>query len=921
MFQKKLIAASLSVILAVAVGGIGYSYFHTPSVNFNEEIRPILNNKCMRCHGGVKRSGGLSLLFRSEALAENESGLPAIIPGDVAGSEMIKRIRHTDPELRMPLDGEPLNEEEIALLEKWIENGAEWEQHWAYAPPEKPEIPPVKRFSWTTNPIDHFVVAKQEKRGLVPANQSDKAILLRRLSLDLTGLPPTWEEVVAFEADESENAYEKRLDQLLESPRFGEKWASMWLDLARYADSKGYEKDPHRTISQYRDWVIQAFNENMPFDQFTIEQLAGDLLPAPEREQLIATAFHRNTMNNTEGGTEDEEYRVAAVLDRINTTWTVWQGTTMECVQCHSHPYDPFLQKDYYRSYAFFNQTKDADLTHEFPVLVQYPPQLDSAIRSVISKIRTYPAYQHISQHAPLTSQIQDALYPTLIPGDCDDFNDVTINGNRSITNWTTNPNNISDKEFMFMFEDIDLANVTHISYQYTSIGSEGTLELVLDHPNGEQLHHINFTKAKDGIRKVALNGVSGVHDLYFLMDNRLVNEPEGKYTLKEIRLLQEGSYPDPILMAYQDSLKYYYLETHAPEIPIMRERTEENLRQTREFIRGNWMVPGDTVHSNVPGSLPGMSSDYSRDRLGFAQWLVSQDNPLTSRVIVNRFWSEIFGRGIVETTEDFGTQGIPPTHPELLDWLAVHFQQDLQWDMKALLKLIVMSSTYRQSAVAEPNMIARDPENKWLTRGARIRLTSEQVRDQALAVSGLLSDKMYGPPVMPPQPDNVWQVVYSGMQWKESKGEDRYRRAIYTYFRRTSPYPSMTTFDSPSREFCVSRRIRTNTPLQALITLNDTVYVEAAAALARRMIKAGASLQDQITVGYQMALMQTPDAETLSILENLYHEARKDTDISMKGQQHIHFVSDRSKANKHHDALSIVASAIMNLDSFIMKE
>jgi len=921
MLQRKRVIISLSVILVLVASGVGYSFFHTSPVDFNQDIRPILNNKCMRCHGGVKRSGGLSLLFRSEALKENESGLPAIIPGDAGESEMIRRVKHSDPELRMPLDGTPLSKEEISLLAKWIDEGAEWEQHWAYVPPVQPAIPNVKHSSWTTNPIDHFIAAEQEKRHLKPAALSARASLLRRLSLDLTGLPPTWEEVQAFEADESEDAYEKRVDQLLDSPRFGEKWASMWLDLARYADSKGYEKDPHRTIWQYRDWVIRAFNENMPFDQFTIEQLAGDLLPEPEREQLIATAFHRNTMNNTEGGTEDEEYRVAAVLDRVNTTWTVWQGTTMECVQCHSHPYDPFLQKDYYRSFAFFNQTKDADLTHEFPVLVQYPPQLDSAIRAIITQIRQYPAYRYISPDAPLSIQIRQALYPTLIPGDCDDFNDVTINGDRTITNWTTNPNNIPDKEFMFVFKEVDLTDINAIAYQYSSIGSEGTLELVLDNPTGKQLHFVNLPKAKDGHKKIPLNGVSGVHDLYFLMDNRLVNEPEGRYTLREIRLLREESSSDPMLQAYQDSLKYYYLETHAPEIPIMRERTAENLRQTREFVRGNWMVPGDTVHPDVPGSLPGMSPDYSRDRLGLAQWLVSPDNPLTARVIVNRFWTEIFGRGIVETTEDFGTQGIPPTHPELLDWLAVHFQQDLQWDMKALLKLIVMSSTYRQRSVAEPDMMANDPDNKWLTRGARIRLTAEQVRDQALAVSGLLSDNMYGPPVMPPQPVNVWQVVYSGMQWKESKGEDRYRRAIYTYFRRTSPYPSMVTFDSPSREFCVSRRIRTNTPLQALVTLNDTVYVEAAAALTRRMVQAEEALQDQIRAGYQMALLQAPDAETLQILENLYHEARNDTEISMQGHQHIHVVSDRSEADKHHDALSIVASAIMNLDSFIMKE
>ncbi len=920
MVRSKLVQITLLLVLVGISIGIGYSYFHTSNIDFNAEVRPILNDKCMRCHGGVKRSGGLSLLFESEALKENESGLPALIPGNGARSELIRRVKHTDPEVRMPLEGEPLSEREIAVLERWINEGAKWETHWAYVKPEKPSIPSISMSSWAENEIDYFISAKHKEFELNHSPESDKARLLRRLSLDLTGLPPTWEEVDAFVEDDSEDAYEQRVDELLASPHFGEKWASMWLDLARYADSKGYEKDPYRTIWQYRDWVIRAFNHNLPFDQFTKEQLAGDLLPKSSRDQLIATAFHRNTMNNTEGGTEDEEYRVAAVIDRVNTTWTVWQGTTMECVQCHSHPYDPFLQKDYYRSYAFFNQTKDADLNNEFPVLIQFEPRVDSALRSLISKINGLGIQNKITPTDPLELQIKQALYPRLFPGDCDDFNDITIYGNRSVTNWTTNPNNIPDKEFMFVFHDIDLTDVTHISYTYGSNGNEGILDVVLDEPNGKKLHTVNFPKAKDGVEKVAIEPVSGKHDVYFFMDNRLVNAPEGRYTLKEIYLHHNNLTRDPTLETYQDSIAYLYLETNMPEIPIMRERSEENLRLTREFIRGNWMVPGDTVYPDVPASLPPLPGEVSENRLGFAEWLVSKDNPLTARVIVNRFWMEIFGRGIVETTEDFGTQGIPPTHPKLLDWLAVHFQEDLQWDMKALIKTIVMSATYRQSIKANEEMLAKDPENKWLTRGSRIRLSAEQIRDQALAVSGLLSDEMFGPPVMPPQPENVWQVVYSGMKWEESKGEDRYRRALYTYWRRTSPYPSMISFDSPSREFCVSRRISTNTPLQALVTLNDTVYVEAAMALAQRMVQAGDSLEQQLIAGYQISQLQSPDEGTLNILERLYHEALNEEVIDNDGYT-VEKVSDRSEIDKHVDALSIVASALLNLDSFVMKE
>jgi len=912
----KWIGIAIAIILTA---GIGYQVTRTPEIDFNQDIRPILNNKCMRCHGGVKRSGGLSLLFRSEALLPNESGLPAIVPGDPGTSEMITRIKHTDPELRMPLDGEALTEEEIVLLEKWIASGAEWETHWAYIPPQKPEIPSVDDKSWPQSPIDHFIGAKMDKKGLTPNPEAKKEQLYRRVSLDLIGLPPTWEEVQQFVQDSSVDAYEKLVDRLLQSPRFGEHLASMWLDLARYADSKGYEKDPYRNIWPYRDWVIKAFNNNKPFDEFTIEQLAGDLLANPTQNQLVATAFHRNTMNNTEGGTEDEEYRVASVLDRVNTTWTIWQGTTMECVQCHSHPYDPFLQKEYYQLYDYYNQTQDADLDGEFPVLSYF--REDSTIENISAWIQLQSPDLGIDLDRSLNSQIRNAAYPLLIPGNCDDFNDVRIAGDGSVDNWATNPNNIPDKDFFFVVKGVDLTEVSAIGYAFSSVGNQGVLEVRLNDTLGTILQKIEIPKAQKGFVSLPISSQNGKHDLYFRLYNKQVNAPEGRFSIRYIYLQN----PDQPLTEKEREKRYEIvqkLRKAATKVPIMKTRLDDNERITQEFDRGNWMVKGDTVEAAIPHSLVSDSSQIPSDRLEMAAWLVSSENPLAARVIVNRFWAELFGVGLVETTEDFGTQGMKPTHPELLDWLAVYFRDELDWDVKALLKTLVMSATYRQSAVADKQKLAQDPANTWLARGPRVRLKAEQVRDQTLAVSGLLSDKMYGPPVMPPQPDNVWQVVYSGMQWETATGEDRYRRAIYTYWRRTSPYPSMIAFDAPSREFCVSRRISTNTPLQALVTLNDTVYVEAAMALAQRMQAQGETLSKQIRSGYEHALLESPDDETLNTLVNLYHTIKKErTGSQQLPELRIEQVSDNDDAILHQEVLTVVASAILNLDSFLMKQ
>ncbi|MEM6346747.1 MAG: PSD1 and planctomycete cytochrome C domain-containing protein [Bacteroidota bacterium] len=709
----------------------------TEKINFNTQIRPILNEKCLGCHGGVKQNGGLGLRFRDEALREAESGLAAIIPGDAEVSELIIRIRHSDPELRMPLEQDPLTEEETQLLAQWINEGAEWETHWAFIPPKVDEAK-----ASLASPIDAYIGERLDEEGLSPAKKADKQTLIRRLSLDLIGLPPSPAEIDAFVNNSDPQAYEQLVDRLLASSHFGERWASMWLDLARYADSQGYQKDRFRSMWRYRDWVINAFNADMPFDQFTIEQLAGDLLPNPTPDQMIATAFHRNTMSNDEGGTDDEEFRVTAVIDRVNTTMEVWQGMTIGCVQCHHHPYDPLEHDEFYQVYAFFNTSQDRDLSSDFPRLKDWVSEQEQA----------------------------------------------------EISEWM----------------------------------------------------------AKDNT-------------------------------------------------------------------PIMREQSPAEKRTTRVFERGNWLVHGDTVVPGTPVAIGEFGSQFSQDRLGMAQWLMSPDNPLTSRVIANRIWEQVFGRGIVATLEDFGTQGERPSHPELLDYLALGLQGKHQWRIKSFLKEIVMSASYQQNSNVSPELKERDPYNALLARGPRVRLSAEQIRDQALAVSGLLSRKQLGPSVMPPQPEGTWQVIRNVLRWIPSEGEDRYRRGLYTFWRRSSPYPSMLTFDAPSREFCVSRRIRTNTPLQALVTLNDSAYFEAAIGLAERMNReGGAEVESQLALGYELAVCREAESQELSLLLDFYQKALAYYQHSPAEIDNL--LPDRKDKTVALAALVNVANVILNLDEVITK-
>jgi len=760
---------SISVTIALLfIGGLGYWWFSTSNqVDFNAEVRPILNSKCLACHGGVREQADLSFLYREAALEPAESGKKAIVPGKPSQSELIKRITHQDPEMRMPPEGDPLSEQEVKILKKWINQGAKWDDHWAYIPVESADLQsPKSNASWGQNEIDFFILNKMKAQGLSPSEPADKATLARRVSLDLIGLPPDQDQLQNFLNDDSDDAFAKYVDVLLSSPHFGERWASVWLDLARYADSQGYQKDHlRRSIWRYRDWVIDAFNNDMPFDQFTIEQLAGDLLENPTDEQLLATAFHRNTMTNDEGGTDDEEFRVAAVIDRMNTTFEIWQGTTIACVQCHSHPYDPFDHEEFYNIYAFFNTTADTDKTSDEPTQVLMSP---------VQKRKA--------------AELKKQLSP------------------------------------------------------YESTGD----------------------------------------------------------TLSE---------------AYQ-KLFAHFREIKPAKIPVMRELPDSSQRKSFVFERGNWLVHGKEVQPDVPKVVKVANHEIAPNRLGLAQWLMHPDNPLTARVLVNRFWEQVYGKGIVGTLEDFGTQGFKPTHQEMLDWLAYQFVHEDQWNVKALLRRIVLSATYQQSSKVDPIKLEKDPYNNYYARSSRVRLSAEQIRDQALHVSGLLSEKLYGPSVMPKQPDGVWNMIRHIGSWETSQDGDQHRRGLYTFWRRVSPYPSMIAFDAPSRELCVSRRIRTNTPLQALITLNDPVFMEASEALAHRALElSNNDFTKAIGKAYQLATQQLPDEKRMQALVQFYEKTIKEKTKPDSGDAAL---NNLAKAKIF--ALVNTANVILNLDEVIMK-
>ncbi len=773
-------------------------------VNFSLQVRPILSEKCFFCHGPDEKHREADLRLDEEASATRprEEG-PAIVPGKPEKSQAWLRIVSADENLLMPPPDShrTLTGEQKELIQRWIAEGAPFGRHWAFEP-----LRPIAADTGKAASIDGLVEKERAKRGLEAAPRAEWRVLARRLSLDLIGLPPTPEAAEAFSLaaqKDSQGAIAAYVDELLRSPRFGEHWARSWLDLARYADTKGYEKDLGRPMWLYRDWVIQALNDDMPFDQFTIEQLAGDLLPGATNEQIIATAFHRNTMTNDEGGTDDEEFRVAAIKDRVDTTIQVWMGLTVGCAKCHSHKYDPIALDDYYRFYAIFNQTEDADRGDDSPRL-------------------WLPSPEQQAEQGRLNEAIKTA--------------------------------------------------------------QQKLAELRKNDPNASKN---NAPDASDA--------------------------PDLAAAKKELA---------------EANQKLAALNEQIASVPVMRELPADKRRMTKIHNRGNFLDPGEEVQ---PAVLPGFAStaDAARagaavTRLDAARWLVSSNNPLTPRVMANRVWSRLFSLGLVETEEDFGSQGALPSHPELLDWLAFHYHNDCRWSLKQLLKTIVTSETYQQAFVLDEKRKELDPRNVWLSRGSRYRLTAEMVRDQALAVSGLLSGKVGGKSVMPPQPDGLWKSTYNASKWETAPGEDRYRRGLYTYWKRTTPYPSMITFDAGSREVCQVRRIATNTPLQALVTLNDPVYLEAAAALAKRMLANQPDDRARAERGLRLALVRTVRKEEIdAVLETFrlaVDEFQADRDAAKAFLKDLNAAPPAGADEPTFAAWSVAASVILNLDELVTR-
>ena len=857
-----------------------------PHISFNEDVRPIFNEKCIGCHGGVKQAGGFGLVFRENALRETTSGKFAIVPGKPHRSEILSRVRHENEELRMPFEAEPLSEVEITTLERWIEQGAEWEEHWAYLPLEAPPVPQVED-AFVADPIDAFVLTSLRQQNLAPAAAPTDRELLRRVSFDLTGLPPATHLADAFLAGTL--PYPDLVDSLLASPAYGEHQAAGWLELARYADSQGYERDRPRSIWRYRDWVIKAFNEDLPYDQFIIDQLAGDLLPAPTEDQLVATGFHRNTMSNAEGGSENEEFRVAAIIDRVNTTWEVFQGTTMGCVQCHAHPYDPIRHEEYYTSYALFNNTVDHDHATEAPVLRTLYATDEAKYDRLVDYLK---AEEQDAADLQRWRRLIKTREPRLRPDVFEDIQGGVFTGRADEDYLYLRPGNT------FALPPQDYTDVSALHLHHSS-ADNGTLEVHRGSPTGP--HVATYTVAAQQWMqetRIPLEGLSGEHQLYFVA-NGAGEDPVFVINAIGLEPRLPGDDPEEVaeITAYvMDLLR----AKDSITTPILLEQSEVGRRSSAVFTGGNWLVHGQEVRGGVPKLLHGEPDREIATRLDFARWLTGPEQPLTARVAVNRVWGEVFGTALVPTVEDLGSQGAKPTHPELLDHLAAEFSGPLAWSRKALLRKIVLSGTYRQSSDATPAQLAADPYNERLARGPRKRLTAEQIRDQALAVSDLLSDKMYGPGVMPPQPDGLWDgIPYSSLKYVESTGEDRYRRAVYTYIRRSVVHPAMTTFDASNRELCLSRRTVTNTPLQALMTLNDPAYLEVARTLAEGVEEAP-TVAGRIDALYHRLLARSATEAERGILLELYRSALADGNADPT------------------DALTVVANSLLNLDEFL---
>jgi len=1019
-------------------------------VDFNRSVRPILSDKCFTCHGPDDKSRQAGLRLDQ---ADSVNAKAVIAPGDSAGSKLYQRVSNPKPALRMPpaYSGLSLSDAEIKTIKQWIDEGAKWQTHWAYTPPKRVEPPAVKNPAWSKNPIDAFILARLERETLKPSPQADKPVLLRRVTFDLTGLPPTPAEIDAFLKDRSPDAYEKAVDRLLASPRYGERMAMQWLDLARYADTHGYHIDSHRDMWPWRDWVISAYNSNLPFDQFVTWQIAGDLLPNATREQRIATGFNRNHMINFEGGAIPEEYQAEYVADRVETTSNVFLGTTLGCAKCHDHKYDPIRQRDFYRFGAFFNTIPEKGLDgtkgnaepflllpddQQKPIYDQLKSEmsrraelidpLDVAIiqsdweKSQFSSVEPSAPRDGLTACYELDGSLTDSagrfLNGRVLAGDINYVSGGPINRSADIDASTQIrlPAAALDSGKPFTFAFWFRIGRQNASKAFQQIESKRGFEIGFGTPETlarlRRGHHLEIRwfdeqgrelllRSKEWIEQgttyhaaitsdgqqfmlflngepspliiekqtlstpISINASIDINNTatggFFrgrLDDLRFYSRPlnESEAARLAIHYPVETSLATPGKRSSEQALRLrdYYLAHAAPadwrqayaELKPLREQRLElearipttmvmaemtRPRDTFVLVRGDYQNKGDKVTPGVPSMLPPLPAGENANRLALARWLVSPENPLTARVAVNRYWQMYFGHGIVKTTEDFGSQGEPPVHPELLDWLATEFVRT-GWDIKAMQRLIVTSAAYRQSSNVTPALHEKDPENRLLARGPRFRLPAEMVRDNALAVSGLLRPEIGGPSVLPYQPPGLWEELafgeaFSAQEYRQDHGDKLWRRSMYTFWKRTAPPASLNTFDAPDREKCTSRRAVTNTPLQALVTLNDPTYIEAARNLAAHALQQPGNDDVRLKETFRRVTARVPERKELQVLRSLLRNQLDTYAKDPKSAAALLRVGESPVDPKLQPpilaAWTNVCTAILNLDEAITKE
>jgi hypothetical protein len=956
--------------------------------DFNRDVRPILAARCFKCHGPDEASRKADLRLDSrEAAAETL--------GKAGDSEFLRRIDSTDADKVMPPPSTKVSlaAKEKETLHQWIAAGAKYEAHWAIAAPKRPTVP--KLMPQPANPIDAFVLARLQKEGLALSPEADRFTLVRRVYLDLIGIPPTPEEANAFVNDPRPDAYERLVDQLLASPKYGERWARKWLDLARYADTNGYEKDRQRSIWPYRDWVIRALNDDMPFDRFTIEQLAGDLLPNATDSQRIATGFHRNTMLNEEGGIDPQEFRYHAIADRTAVTGTVWLGLTVGCAQCHTHKFDPITHTEYFRFFSFLNNADEPDFAVTNPELTKRRAEIQAKIAAleaglgdkIAAEKRTaaFEAWLAAERKQAVKWQI---VRPTAMEagptrlklqpdgsvfasGDVQkrDIYTLTLEGLPAGTT-ALRIEAMPDERLPrmgpgrayyegpkgdFLLSEISLAvegqpakftaasetlarqNLTakmaldgnaHSGWAgsgQAGVGASAVFNLEKPLTAGKAKLELLFERhypASLGRFRIAATTDAGMVKARAIpadVEELLTRPNDQLLPAERERLFRAWLAVAPDLKAAREEIEA--LRRQLPEAPttlILHERPSDHPRVTFRHHRGEFLQPKEEVTPGVPAALPALPKGSAPNRLALAQWLVSPGNPLTARVTVNRHWHALFGRGLVRTVDDFGYQGEAPSHPDLLDWLAVEFMEK-GWIVKGLHKLMVTSATYRQSSRVTADLLQKDPENTWLARGPRVRLEAEQIRDSALQAAGLLSSKMYGPSVFPPQPAGVTtEGTYGKLDWKVSTGEDRYRRGLYTFAKRTAPYAMFGTFDGPSGEACTARREVSNTPLQALTMLNDAVVLESAQGIAKRLVAHNGKTSDRVSQLFRLCLVRTPTADEAASTAAFYESQREKFAADPKRAAVVAGAGDRTVDRA---AWTATARAILNLDEFITRD